>query len=57
MQLYTNCLEIKFVQFIAGAEITFLMKFETILKSCITIGTGNNIALITSISVLSESDS
>jgi len=39
------------------AEMTFLMKFETELKSCIRIVTGNNIALITIISVLPESDS
>jgi len=44
-------------QLIAGAEMKFLMKFETILKFCIRIDTGNNIALITSISVLPESDS
>jgi len=60
MPLRTNCLEIQFVnmfpQFIAVAEMTFLMKFETILKSCIRIGTGNSIALITSISAISESD-
>jgi len=39
------------------AEMTFLMKFETILKSCIRIGTGKSIPLITSISALPESDS
>jgi len=37
--------------------MTFLMKFEIIFESCIRIGTGNNIALITNISVLPESDS
>jgi len=61
MPLRTNCLEIQFVnmipQLIASAEMNFLMKFETILKFCIRIDTGNNIALITSISVLPESDS
>jgi hypothetical protein len=60
MPLGTNCLEIQFVnmfpQFITGAEMRFLMKFETILKSCTRIGTGNSIALITSISAISESD-
>jgi len=61
MSLHTDCLEIQFVKMFPQlnmfAEMAFLMKFETILKSCITIGRGNNIALITSISVLPESDS
>jgi len=43
-------------QLITGEEITFLMKFETIFKSCIRIVTGNNIVLTTSISVLPEND-
>ena len=46
-----------FPQLIMGADMKFLMKFESILKSCIRIGVRNSIALITSISVVSESDS
>ena len=61
MPLHTHCLEIQFVymfpQLIMGADMKFLMKFESILKSCIRIGVRNSIALITSISVVSESDS
>jgi hypothetical protein len=45
-----------FPQLITVAEMTFLMKFESIWKSCISISAGNNIVLITSISVLLESD-
>ena len=59
MPLHTNCLEFQFVnmfsQLITRAEMTFLIKFESIFESCIRIGTGSNIALLTSISVLPES--
>jgi hypothetical protein len=61
MPLHTHCLEIQFVnkfpQMITVVEMTFLMKFVSIWKSRVRIGTGNYIALITSISVIPESDS
>lgn len=61
MPFHRNCLEVKLVYKLPRIEhslgMTLLMKFECILKSCTRIGTGNNIALITSIPVVPESDS